>query len=184
MKKVAAIFLVTFLFVPAALAQYPSNMAIGYDNGLSMRFITESGVGLQGIVGLAMDGTGDSDLVDTAMDFNVQVNVFKSLLTAEGDTFPSLGILNGYAGVGLNVDGSKIKDSDSVTDFFIEAGLAPEIFLLDNLSVVTNFGVQLFMAGDNIGGDGKAVKDSGGMTLGTFGQGVSIVQGFAFNWYF
>ncbi len=186
MKKVAAIFLVTLLFVPAAFAQFPSNMAIGYDNGLSMRFITEGGVGLQGIVGLDMDASNPGNMTDakTRVDFNAQVNVFKSLLMTEGDTFPSMACLNGYAGVGVNVDGSRIKDSDNVTDFFVEVGLSPEIFLLDNLSVVTNFGVELLMAGDTIGDDGKAAKDTGGMDIFTFGQGISIVEGWAFNWYF
>ena len=62
--------------------------------------------------------------------------------------------------------------------------MEPEIFLFDNLSVSTKLGLQLAMNGDDIGDDGKAVTDSGGMAFGTFGQGVSIVSGLAFNWYF
>ena len=77
-----------------------------------------------------------------------------------------------------------MEDSDSVTDISIRAGLEPEIFLFDNLSVTTKLGLQVLLLGDSIDAAGKAVTDSGSMLFQTFGQGVSIVSGVSFNWYF
>ena len=176
MKKALVFLIVSLFFVTAAFAETPTEMAVGYDGGLSLRYQTGS-IGVQGILGLEFDSPA-SDGADSAIDLNIGVNVFTCMWECDR------GNLNGFAGVGIDLDGSTIKDSDSVTDITLKAGLEPEVFLLDNLSVTTKFGVQIMIQGDDIGGNGKAIKDSGGLMLGTFGQGISIVSGAAFNWYF
>ncbi len=180
MKKVITLIVLSLFVVSAAFAETPTSKAIGYDatlNGLSCRHIMESGIGIQGIIGLSFNSPA-SDNLDSDIDLGIGVNVLKCLWEAER------GNLNGFAGVGINMNGSTIKDSDSVTDISISAGLEPEIFLFDNLSVTTKLGLQVLLLGDSIDAAGKAVTDSGSMLFQTFGQGVSIVSGVSFNWYF
>ena len=140
--------------------------------------IMDSGIGVQGILGLNYIAPPDSDVNDADLDLNIGVNVFKCLFEADRAN------LNAFAGVGIDMMGSPIKDSDSVTDISIMVGLEPELFLLDNLSVSTKLGVQIMLMGDTLDALGKTASDTGSMQLGTFGQGVSIVNGAAFNWYF
>lgn len=176
MKKALVFMIMSLFFVTSVFAETPTDMAVGYDGGLSVRYQTGS-IGVQGILGLEFDSPA-SDAVDSALDLNIGVNVFKCMWECDR------GNLNGIAGVGIDMDGSNIKDSDSVTDITLMCGLEPEVFLLDNLSVTTKVGVQIMIQGDRIDGAGKAITDSGGLMLGTFGQGVSIVSGAAFHWYF
>ena len=178
MKKVLVVLVLSLFIASAAFADTPTEKAIGYDGGLSYRMIMASDIGIQGILDLNYDSPADTDNNDAALDLGIGVNVFKCMWETDR------GNLNAFAGVGIDMDGSTIKDSDSVTDITIQVGLEPEIFLLDNLSVSTKLGVQIMLMGDTRGVDGKAVTDSGSMQLGTFGQGVSIVSGAAFNWYF
>ena len=179
MKKVIALVVIALFVTSAAFAETPTNKAIGYDgmlNGLSCRKML-GGIGIQGILGLGFDSPA-SDNFDSALDLAIGVNIFKCLWEADK------GQLNCFAGIAIDMDGDTMKDSDSVTDINLAVGLEPEIFLLDNLSVTTKFGVMVRIDGDDRGADGKAVTDSGGMMLGTYGQGVSIIEGFSFNWYF
>lgn len=176
MKKVIVFVVLSLFAVTSVFAETPTGMAVGYDGGLSLRYLAGS-IGVQGILGLDFDSPA-SDAMDSAIDLNIGVNVFTCLWECDR------GNLNGFAGVGIDLDGDTTPDSDSETDITLMAGLEPEIFLLDNLSVTTKFGVQIMIQGDQRGVGGKAVTDSGGLALGTFGQNVSIVQGAAFNWYF
>ena len=177
MKKVLAVIFISLFVVSISFADTPTEKAIGYDGGLSYRMIMDSGIGVQGILGLKFNSPAAD--VDSELDLNIGVNIFKCMYETDK------GNLNCFAGVGIDLDGSTIKDSDSVTDITIQVGLEPELFLLDNLSVSTKFGAQIMLNGDfDQDGDGKAETDSGGMILGTFGQDVSIIGGAAFNWYF
>ncbi len=176
MRKGIVFAIITLFAVTSVFAETPTDMAVGYDGGLSLRYQTGS-IGVQGILGLGFDSPA-ADGADSAIDLKIGVNVFKCLWECDR------GNLNCIAGVGIDMEGSEIKDSDSVTDISLMAGLEPEVFLLDNLSVTTKFGVQILIQGDQVGADGKAVTDSGGLMLGTFGEGVSIVSGAALNWYF
>ena len=183
MKKILAVIVISLFAVSISFADTPTEKAVGYDaavkfGGLSYRMMLDSGIGVQGILGLGYNAPANDNL-DADLDLNIGVNLFKCLYEADR------GNLNAFAGVGIDMMGSTIKDSDSVTDIAIMVGLEPEIFLLDNLSVTTKFGAQLMMMGDfDNDGDGKADTDTGGMMLGTMGQGVDIVAGAAFNWYF
>jgi len=180
MKKVFALVIVTLFAVSMAYAETPTEKAVGYDGmlgGLSYRAMM-GGLGLQGIVGLDYESPADTDNFSSALDLNLGVGVFKCMWECDRAN------LNGFAGIAIMMDGSTMKDSDSETDFDIAVGLEPEIFLLDNLSVSTKFGLMIAIEGDCRGADGKTVTDSGGMNFGTYGQGVSIVEGLSFNWYF
>ena len=184
MKKVLAVIFITLFAVSLSFADTPTEKAVGYDNGLSCRYILDSGIGIQGILGLGYNAPADSDINDADLDLNIGVNVFKCLFEADR------GNLNAFAGIGIDMMGSDIKDSDSITNIAILVGLEPELFLLDNLSVSTKFGARIMLLGDTIDENpasvdyGKSVSDTGSMQLGTFGQGVDIVAGAAFNWYF
>ena len=179
MKKIFVITIVSLFFVVSAFAEAPTNKAIGYDGdleGLSLRYMAGS-IGVQGILGLNYDAPADSKK-DSALDLKIGVNVYKCLWEADK------GLVNGFAGIDITMDGSTIKDSDTVTNIGIGIGLEPEIFLLDNLSVSTKLGVRIMINGDQRGGDGKTMKDSGSTQFETYGEGVSIVDGVSFNWYF
>ncbi|MBN1292531.1 MAG: hypothetical protein JXB48_11890 [Candidatus Latescibacteria bacterium] len=176
MKKILAIVIVAMFAATSAFAETPTQMAVGYDGGLSMRYMAGA-VGVQGILGLNFVSPA-SDAFDSAIDLSIGVNVFKCMWECDK------GNLNGFAGIKIAMDGDTTKDSDAETDISVMAGLEPEIFLLDNLSVTTKFGLQIMIQGDQRGAGGKTVDDSGSMNIGTFGQGVSIVNGAAFNWYF
>ena len=182
MKKALVFMIVSLFVVTSVFAETPTGMAVGYDGGLSLRYLAGS-IGVQGILGLEFDSPA-AEGADSAIDLNIGVNVFTCLWECDR------GNLNGIAGVGIDMDGSSIKDSDAVTNISLMAGLEPEVFLLDNLSVTTKFGVQIMIQGDeretNMASPdyGKAKTDSGSLMLGTFGENVSIVSGAAFNWYF
>lgn len=181
MKKVLALVVLSLFVVSSVFADTPTNCAIGYNNGLSIRHLMDSGLGFEGILGLNYNAPAN-DKLDADLDVNIGVNVLKCLWETEAGSLS--GNLNGFAGVGIAINGSTIKDSDSVTNIAISAGLEPEIFLLSNLSVTTRLGIQIAINGDTRGADGKTVTDTGSTAFGTFGQGVSIVSGLAFNWYF
>lgn len=180
MKKILLIAAASLFVSTTVFADTPTNKAIGYDavlNGLSARVITSSGIGVQGIIGLNVVSPKASG-TSTGMDLNLGLNVFKSCWKADKVN------LNGFAGVQMMMSKPTIKDADSQTNFAIMAGAEPEIFLLSNLSVSTKFGLQIQLNGDTLNAAGKTVKDTGGTSFGTFGQRISIVDGFSFNWYF
>ncbi len=179
MKKFIVIAVITLFIATTAFAEPPTGKAIGYDGnlgGLSLRYMMGS-IGVQGILGLDFESPAASTS-DSAIDLALGVNVFKSLWECDK------GQVNCFGGISINMDGDTMKDSDSVTDIGLAVGLEPEIFLLENLSVSTKLGVQIMIEGETRDALGKSEKDSGGLSLGTYGQGVSIVSGVSFNWYF
>ncbi|MBT4483302.1 MAG: hypothetical protein HOC71_06455 [Candidatus Latescibacteria bacterium] len=184
MKKVLTLIVLSLFVVSVSFAGTPTNKAIGFNgglNGISHRMLMDSGIGVEGILGLAYNAPA-GDTQDAALNLNIGANVLKCLWETEAGSLS--GNLNGFAGVGIAMVGSNIKDSDSVTNITINVGLEPEIFLLDNLSVTTRMGLQILLNGDTLGADGKAATDTGSTVFQTFGQGVSIVNGVSFNWYF
>ena len=180
MKRIIALVVLSLFLITAVNAEAPTNKAIGYDStvgGLSMRMLTASGIGVQGIVGLNVNAPA-ADGTQADLDLMIGVNVLKCLFEAEQ------GMLNAYAGIILDMDGSTLDGGDTVTDIALQAGLEPEIFLFDNLSISPKFGLQLTLQGDQRGGDAKTVTDTGATRFATFGQAVSVVGGASFNWYF
>ncbi len=179
MKKMFTLIVIALFITTAAFAEAPTNKAIGYDgmlDGISYRTMMGT-MGIQGILGLGFDSPA-GDTSDSALDLAIGVNLFKCLWESDK------GQLNCFAGIAIDLDGSTMKDSDSVTDINLSVGLEPEIFLLDNLSVTTKFGLMISIQGDELGADGKTADDTGGLGVRTYGEGVSIIEGLSFNWYF
>ena len=169
MKKVFAVVILSLFVVNVAFADTPTNKAIGYDGGLSLRMIMASGIGVQGIVGLGINMPA-SDNKDADFDLNIGGNVFKCLWE-NGDAN-----LNMFGGVEIVLDGTTTKDGDSNTDINIMVGLEPEVFLSDNLSVSTKMGARISIAGNRRGADNTGWTD-----IGTFGN---TFGGAALHWYF
>lgn len=169
MKKVLAVVVLSLFVVTAAFAGTPTNCAIGYDDGLSMRHTLESGLGFQGIIGLGIRSLAADD-TDADLDLTIAANVFKCLW--EDDK----GNLNMFAGVEVMLDGTTTKDGDSNTDIRISIGLEPEVFLSENLSITTKLGVGITLAGDR-----RGASDTGWTNIATFGDPLGAA---AINWYF
>ena len=169
MKNILAVFVLSLFVAFSAFADTPTEKAIGYDDGLSLRYNTASGIGFQGIVGLGILSLAADD-TDADFDLNIEGNVFKSLWE------DSRANLNMFAGFGIMLDGTTTKDGDSNTDILIGVGLEPEVFLSDNLSISTKMGVGITLAGDR-----RGVADSGWTDIGTFG---SMIGNAALHWYF
>jgi hypothetical protein len=62
-------------------------------------------------------------------------------------------------------------------NYYARTGLSPEIFIFDNLSIETSFGLQ-------ISAKEFSFPNTYIISFGMFGQDISIVSGFAFHWYF
>jgi len=54
MKKVLAVVVLSLFVVTTAFAETPTDKAIGYDGGLSLRMNMDSGIGIQGIIDLGL----------------------------------------------------------------------------------------------------------------------------------
>ena len=171
MKKVLTVFVLSLFVVFTAFADTPTEKAIGYDGGLSLRYNTVSGIGFQGVLGLGIKSLA-KDNTDSDFDLTIKGNVFKCLWE------DSKANLNMFAGLGIMLDGNTAKDSDSSTDINIAVGLEPEVFLSDNLSISTKMGVNIYLAGES---DSRGGTDSGWTDIGTFG---SMVGSAALHWYF
>lgn len=153
-------------------------MGIGYNGdvgGISLKKWVSDDWGWQGILGLNFETAGSGAVApndETDVDYDLAFRLFKSKDVAEKVK------LNCFAGIHLEHNGSNTKDVGQ-TNFHIEAGLSPEIFLFENLSVETSMGVRLSMCGETF----KDAEDDF-VEFGTFGAGVSIVDGLCFNYYF
>ena len=152
------------------------NVAIGYDGydgGVSLRIFPSPGLGLEGIMGMRFEGKNkDLGHENADFDFYFGANVIIPWKMAEKAN------LNSFIGGALERADSHVKDVGT-TSFYITAGLAPEIFLLENLSVETKCGLKISIIGESF----KDAKDNR-FRIQTYGQGVNIIAGAAFHWYF
>jgi len=172
MKKVIVgiLSIVTVLMVSSAFAADHGNLAIGYDGGLSLRMFMTPSLGLEGIVGMSFEGKNKDLGEDNAdLDLNLAANLIVPFKMAEKAN------LNLFVGVAIGRADTHAKDAGR-TNFYLNAGLAPEIFLIDNLSVEAKFGGRISIIGESF----KNAKDNR-FRIGTFGVGVG---GAAFHWYF
>ncbi|MCE5249318.1 hypothetical protein LLG96_03775 [bacterium] len=175
MKKIPVIGLIALFTVAAAYGETPTKRSIGWDGdvqGISFRAITASGLGFGAAAGIMFDSP-KNERAETKTDVYLGLTVFKSVWEHER------GNLNGFGSAMLDVFGNYDKDDDSQIDFTFAAGLEPEIFLIKNLSVTTRFGIALKLIGDDIDN-----SDDGTTIISTFGNKISVVEGFSFNWYF
>ena len=160
MKKVLAIVVVSLLISSLAFAQnFISGEAYENCNGTQYGVIGYAidmeTISIQGLIGLGMFSPADSD-AESDFDFCIGARVIKPIL--EGDN----ACLGAYGGVIVSLDGSGIKDVDADMDIEIQAGLKPEVFLSDNVSVSALLGIKIISMGDRSG-----VSDTGGLLIGT-----------------
>ena len=175
MKKILVIVVIALFAAAAVYGETPTKRSIGWDGdvqGISFRAITASGLGFGAAAGLVYDSP-KSEWADTKTDVYLGLTVFKSIWESER------GNLNGFGGAMLDVFGNYDEDDNSQTNLTLAAGLEPEIFLIKNLSVTTKFGIAFKLIGDDIDN-----SDDGSTIITTFGNKISVVEGFSFNWYF
>jgi len=169
MKKVLAVVVLSLFVVTTAFAETPTDKAIGYDGGLSLRMNMESGIGIQGIIDLGILSLARDD-TDADLDLTIACNVFKCLWEDDKAN------LNMFAGIEIDLDGTTTKDGDSNTDISIGVGLEPEVFLSECLSISTKLGVGIVLAGDR-----RGASDTGWTDIGIFGD---VLGAAALHWYF
>jgi len=169
MKKALVVVILSLFAVTTVFADTPTNKAIGYDGGLSLRMNLDSGISVQGIIGLGLLSLAQDD-TDTDFDLTIGGNVFKCLWEDDKAN------LNMFAGIEIDLDGTTTKDGDSNTDFMIGVGLEPEVFLSECLSISTKMGVGITFAGDR-----RGMADTGWTDIGTFGD---VLGSAALHWYF
>ncbi len=176
-KAVAIVLSIALICIASSgLAADHGNLAIGYDGydgGVSLRMFPSPNFGLEGIVGMSFEGR-NKDLGDDNADFDFYLggNLVIPFKKAEKAN------LNFFVGGALQRVDSHAKDVGR-TNIYGNIGLAPEIFLLENLSVETKCGMRISIMGKSF----KGAKDNR-FRIQTYGQGVSIVSGVAFHWYF
>ena len=169
MKKVLAVVVLSLFVVTTTFAETPTDKAIGYDDGLSLRMNMDSGIGVQGIIGLGLRSLAMDD-TDTDFDLTIAGNIFKCLWEDDKAN------LNMFAGIEIDLDGTTTKDGDSNTDISIGVGLEPEVFLSECLSISTKLGVGIVLAGDR-----RGASDTGWTDIGIFGD---VLGAAALHWYF
>jgi hypothetical protein len=153
-------------------------MAIGYDGsvgGISFKKFISKDLGFQGILGLSYETAASNAVApndETALSYALAVRVLMPKEVTEKIR------VNCFAGIELENIGSHTKDAGQ-TNFYIESGVSPEIFLFKNLSVETSFGLRLCMVGESFKG-----LDNGYTQIRTFGNAISIVDGVSFHYYF
>ena len=175
MKTLMCCIALTVLTASTVFAAHPSNNVLGYENGLSLKLMGESGFGVQTIVGLGLLIPDNMDDNGNDLDIDVSFNVFRCMWESDKANF------NLFTGVQYILDGSAVKNSDFQTDVAIKFGAEPEVFLSPRLSVSTKMGIRLLISGDRRGAGGKTDSNTGSMKLGTFGD---MFGGAALNWYF
>jgi len=181
MKQFCFILVILMVVSLPVFAGTPTNRAIGYDStvpGISARILDESGFGIKVCCGMMMDFPAKKN---TQTDFSLVLGgaLVKNIWENDRANF------NVFGGLLYIRDGTTIEDGDTITDIAFMAGFEPEIFLLENLSLSTHFGFQLYFEGDKRDSSGEQVDDTGRTIFSTFGDdAISIFQGLSFNWYF
>ena len=175
MKNLVCFFAVAVLTSSTVFAAHPSNNVLGYENGVSLKLMGESGFGIQTIIGFGLFIPDNMDDNANDLDIDVSLNVFRCMWESEKANF------NLFTGVQYMLDGSSVRKSDFQTDVAIKFGAEPEVFLSPRLSVSTKMGIKLLISGDRRGAEGKSESNTGSMKLSSFGD---MFGSAALNWYF
>lgn len=182
MKKLMASGMIgTMLLCSASFGvDMAGKMGIGYDNGLSFKYWM-GGFGIQSIVDFGYEtapssATEPNDKAEMSIGF-----MLKGLIPFITTDKANLNLVLGF-GIDMLMNQYHMDKTDSGMDISVLIGFSPEIFLMDNLSIETTTGVKVFMNGESTVSDVKMADDY--MSIATFGQGVSIVSGAAFHFYF
>ncbi len=155
-------------------------MGIGYDGGLSFKYWM-GGFGIQSIVDFGYE-TAPSGYTEPDNKAEMSIGfTAKGLMPFIKTDKVNLNFVLGF-GIDMLMNEDYKDKTDSGMDISVLIGFSPEIFLLDNLSIETTTGLKVFMNGESTYNDVKMADDY--MSIATFGQGVSIVSGAAFHFYF
>ena len=145
-----------------------TGVGVGYDvdlNGFTIRFGSLKGVRFDINLGFGLDlqtGNNSTTRVDITPGFRVLFPV------------ASVKMIQLHAVVGAYLL-MRPTDADFRMDASLFAGLLPEIFLFERLSIEIMIGFAFSI--NNIGGDIN-------LNIGTIGKGISFLSGAAFHWYF
>jgi hypothetical protein len=174
MKTKAAIMMIFLLAAsPVFSSDMTGSLGVGYDtstNCISLRyFFGNFGIGfLAGFYIEPMDAAlGDTQ---TLLDLRGALSAMYAL-----ELFDQAN-LNVFACVQAEYGGSHIKGQGNI-NFYLRAGLSPEIFILENLSVEASFGLEVAYVS-------TPIPNVYRLSIELYGNQVSIVSGLSFHWYF
>ncbi len=171
MRRILVVMAVALMVSIPAHAQVGDGLAAGYDQnveGISLRYMP-GGIGFEGIVGFQLSSPDDDNL-DSAFDLNLGFNVILPLSTTNRFR------LNGLGGVWIFLDQSENPNADDSTDMAFVVGVEPELFVIDNFSISTKMGVQLYIDDEP--------NDNGGTFFETFGPDNDLFQTISIRYYF
>lgn len=181
MKKLMAFGIIGTMFLCNASfgVDMAGKMGIGYDNGFSFKYWME-GFGIQSIVDFGYETAESGDTLNDKAEIGIGF-MLKGLIPFIKTDKANLNLVLGF-GIDMLMNQYHMDKTDSGMDISVLIGFSPEIFLLDNLSIETTTGLKVKMYGESTYNDVKMADDY--MSIATFGQGVSIVSGAAFHFYF
>jgi len=149
---------------------------LGYDvdlGGVTFRYMLDPDLGLDATIGFGME-TARADGEQFKFDFDFAFKAIFPIVTVE-DRFR----LNVTPGLFMQYVGNHVEDADGEFNLSLFAGLAPELFIWDGLAVEVMFGLAINLQRINSPNDQDFY-----LNAGTIGNGVSIVSGLLFHWYF
>ncbi len=179
MKYLYVFMLISVLFVTNVFAELPINRAVGYDSGLSIRCKSGSYI-LQGIFGFRYSNF-DASRNYSRLDATIGMNVLKPMWVAN-KYWLNLRV-NKFIGFLANAE-TRTHSKGLVTSTRIHIGIEPEIFLFDNLSITTKFGIIIDFQGNKRDSTGGLRPNSHEITARTFGGKLNLIESAAFHLYF
>lgn len=173
MKKVLVILILSLFVASTAFAEnFISGEAYENCNGTNYGVLgcalDFDAIIIQGLFGLGLNMPAGED-AENDMDLLIGCRAIKTLL--EGDNCG----LNGFGGVIFSMDGSEF-DVAADTEIEIQAGLQPEYFINENISISVMMGIKLNLAGDRM-----EQEDTGATLFGTFADPMANA---VVSWYF
>ena len=156
MKLFCFILVILMVVSLPVFAETPTNRAIGYDStfpGISTRILGETGLGIKVCFGMFIDSPAKKN---TQIDLSLNLGgaLVKNIWENDRANF------NVFGGLLYIRDGTTIEDGDTITNIALMAGFEPEIFILENLSLSTNFGFKLYFEGDKRDSQGEQIDDT------------------------
>ncbi len=174
MKK-NAIFALACMFAAsgAYTADLSGSIGIGYDaamQSVSCRYFLGN-FGIDLLAGFYVEPQNVS-LGEQQTKVDIRGALF-ALYAIEALEFANIDV---FLGAEIEYVGSHVKGQGDL-NVYARAGLAPELFVFENVSVEAGFGIELSVIE-------QPVPNIWKVGIGTYGSGVSIVSGLSFHWYF
>ena len=175
MRRISMICL--FVFFPGLLfsVDMSNRIGIGYNgsiDALSIKFFFKN-TGLEVAFGFNFEAKNEEDFGDEASLVNLRGSSYFFYpfdLTDKAN-------INLFAGADIDYIGSHVQ-GDGGINIYGRAGISPEIFLFEKLSVETSFGLLVSIFEEvnrNVSGSRFRID--------LYGDGISIIGGLSFHWY-